>query len=122
MLWNLSTLFLISPTHSKLQNSECFIFTCHQIASEIGSGYHPPPLLENFYLLPQNQKESDQRNLGNLNYILYGYFDEKNKGWGSVSFQRWRVQEGCLPPPENILTRRFESLLTEYVRISISSS
>ena len=34
---------------------------------------HQPYL---FFLLPQNQKESNQSHLGNLNYILY-YFDEK---------------------------------------------
>ena len=36
--------------------------------------------LKNFSLPSQNQKESDQSHLGNLNYILCGHFDKKKLG------------------------------------------
>ena len=37
-------------------------------------GYYP---LENFSLPHQNQRESEQSHLGNLNYIFCGHFDEQ---------------------------------------------
>ena len=45
-----------------------------------GGGYHTR--LEIFSLPPQNQKESDQSLLGNLNlnYVLCGHFDDKSLG------------------------------------------
>ena len=46
--------------------------------------------LENFYLPPQNQNESDQSHLGKLTYILCGYFDEKKMG-GGYPFKCGRV-------------------------------
>ena len=57
-------------------------------------------------LSAQNQNESDLRHLSNLNYILFGHFDEKKlrvtpSGWVKVSRQRWWVTGvvvATLPP------------------------
>ena len=35
--------------------------------------------LENFFLSPQNQKESDRSHVGDLSDILHGHFDQKKK-------------------------------------------